>query len=107
LEMPPLGQHCSFRLISGSSAARLSSKYRNPAGTSGTATPAPPATLLIRMHESLALLAIGMMLLAAWAIVRQTSRAITQARIRRQRRMLRIYSVVTGAPDASLENQAS
>jgi hypothetical protein len=50
------------------------------------------------MREAFALLAIGMILLVVWVTVVQAARAIVRARARRQVRVLRLCSVVTGAP---------
>jgi len=51
------------------------------------------------MSQTLALAMIGIALLAVCAIAMQTTRAVARARIRRQERMLRLCSVVTGSPD--------
>lgn len=57
------------------------------------------------MRQTFALLAIGAILLVAWAIVVQAARAIARARIRRRRRLLRLCSVVRGVPPASTDYQ--
>ena len=41
---------------------------------------------------------MGALLLVAWAIAIQASRAIARSRARRRRRMMRLYSVVTASP---------
>ncbi|MGA2275237.1 MAG: hypothetical protein ABSH00_16915 [Bryobacteraceae bacterium] len=50
------------------------------------------------MTQTSALLAIGIVLLVACAAISQAARAAASARIRRQRRLLRLSSVVTGLP---------
>jgi len=59
------------------------------------------------MRQTFALLAIGMILLVAWAIIVQTARAMARARIRRRRRLLRLCSVVDGTPPASPDYELS
>jgi len=51
------------------------------------------------MSQTSALAVIGIVLLAVCAIIMQTARVITRARIRRRRMMMRVCSVVTGSPD--------
>ncbi|MGO9012051.1 MAG: hypothetical protein ACLQPN_18285 [Bryobacteraceae bacterium] len=59
------------------------------------------------MTETLALLAIGIGLLAACAIIMETARVMARARIRRRRRLLRLASVVTGLQPVSPHDQLS
>ncbi|HEY1218827.1 MAG: hypothetical protein ABSE42_01085 [Bryobacteraceae bacterium] len=59
------------------------------------------------MTQTSALAVIGIFLLAACATVIQTVRVIARARIRRQRRLVRLSSVVTGMPAGSPNDQFS
>jgi hypothetical protein len=60
------------------------------------------------MNQTFALVAVGIALLAACAVLtQQAARAIARARIRRQRRLLRLSSVVTGLPPVSPDDQIS
>ncbi|MGD0668334.1 MAG: hypothetical protein ABSB23_12295 [Bryobacteraceae bacterium] len=59
------------------------------------------------MTETLALLAIGIGLLAACAMIMETARVMARARIRRQRRLVRLSSVVTGLQPVSPHDQLS
>ncbi|MGB7758915.1 MAG: hypothetical protein WBL61_03745 [Bryobacteraceae bacterium] len=59
------------------------------------------------MTQTSALAVIGIVLLAVCATVMQAARALARARIRRQQRMLRISSVVTGIQADSPRDQFS
>jgi hypothetical protein len=58
------------------------------------------------MTQISALVAVGIVLLVACAAITQAARVMARARIRRQRRVLRLSSVVTGLP-ASADDQLS
>ncbi|MGB9457244.1 MAG: hypothetical protein WCB12_14450 [Bryobacteraceae bacterium] len=59
------------------------------------------------MTETSALLAIGIGLLVACAMIMETARVMARARIRRQRRLVRLSSVVTGLQPVSPHDQLS
>jgi hypothetical protein len=59
------------------------------------------------MRQTFALIAVGMILLIAWAIAVQAARAASRAHIRRRQRLQRLCSVVTGTPPAPPECEPS
>ena len=58
------------------------------------------------MTQTSSLVVVGLVLLAACAAIAQTVRAFARARIKRQRRLSRLASVVIGLP-ASPDDQIS
>jgi len=59
------------------------------------------------MNQTWTLIAVVTALVAACAAVFQATRAISRARIRRQQRLVRLSSVVTGEPAEAPDNQFS
>jgi hypothetical protein len=59
------------------------------------------------MTQTSALVVVGVVLLAACAAITQVARALARARIRKQRRLLRLSSVVTGLPPTAPDDQLS
>jgi len=53
------------------------------------------------MNQISALLVVAVVLLAGGAGIAEAARAMARARIRRQQRLLRLSSVVTGLPPSS------